>query len=198
MSRAAAPPWQEVGVTDGSHGKTDALVPDTANSMRPKDHATPGAAGAAPSESTEGLAADATALLLEFVRGRDVPCPACGYNLRDLTAARCPECRREIALQVGRHRVPIGILLVAITPSVFSGICALLLFVPLFWVQAPAPIGVFLLDGFGFLSGLAGLTLFLLRQRFVTSRPRTQLNWAGTTWVIHLAAFAILLVTAPL
>ncbi len=181
-------------MTDGSHGKTDALVPNTANSKRPKDHATPGAAGAGLSESTEGLTADATALLLEFVRGRDVLCPACGYNLRNLTAARCPECNRELALQVGYLQVPIGMLLTTIAPSIFSGICAMLLLVPLLLANDTAPVGVFLLDGFGFLSAVAGLIVFIYRQRFVTSRPRTQLIWAVTAWVIHLAAFAILLV----
>lgn len=27
-----------------------------------------------------------------YLRGRDVPCPGCGYNRRDGTAAACPEC----------------------------------------------------------------------------------------------------------
>ena len=40
-------------------------------------------------------------LLGEFLRGRDVPCPLCGYNLRDLTTPRCPECGRELRLSVG-------------------------------------------------------------------------------------------------
>ena len=39
-------------------------------------------------------------LLLQFLRGRDVPCPSCGYNLRDLTGDRCPECGQEITLRI--------------------------------------------------------------------------------------------------
>jgi len=39
--------------------------------------------------------------LRTFLAGRDVACPACGYNLRDLGAARCPECGEELVLQVG-------------------------------------------------------------------------------------------------
>jgi hypothetical protein len=30
--------------------------------------------------------------LLEQLRGRDVPCPKCGYNLRGSAAEQCPEC----------------------------------------------------------------------------------------------------------
>lgn len=30
--------------------------------------------------------------LLEYLAERDVPCPGCGYNLRNLTGALCPEC----------------------------------------------------------------------------------------------------------
>jgi hypothetical protein len=40
------------------------------------------------------------AWLLEYLRDRDVPCPLCGYNLRQLDSARCPECGREIRLSV--------------------------------------------------------------------------------------------------
>ena len=39
-------------------------------------------------------------LLDEFLAERDVPCPACGYNLRQLTASRCPECGEELRLQI--------------------------------------------------------------------------------------------------
>lgn len=35
-----------------------------------------------------------------FLRGRDVPCPGCGYNRRDGTTAACPECTAEVALSV--------------------------------------------------------------------------------------------------
>ena len=36
--------------------------------------------------------------LLLFLRGRDVSCPGCAYNLRDLTADRCPECGQQLEL----------------------------------------------------------------------------------------------------
>lgn len=42
-----------------------------------------------------------TDLLRRFLAGRDVECPACGYNLRGLANSRCPECNLDIALRVG-------------------------------------------------------------------------------------------------
>jgi hypothetical protein len=38
--------------------------------------------------------------LIEFLRDRDVNCPLCGYNLRELASDRCPECGREVRLKV--------------------------------------------------------------------------------------------------
>ena len=42
-------------------------------------------------------------LLLQFLEGRRVPCPRCGYDLRDLTRPVCPECGEELTLTVGRR-----------------------------------------------------------------------------------------------
>ena len=39
-------------------------------------------------------------LLGRFLHGRDVACPGCGYNLRDLPGDRCPECGQEIVLHL--------------------------------------------------------------------------------------------------
>jgi len=39
-------------------------------------------------------------LLRQFLAFRDVPCPVCGYNLRDLLGDRCPECGDQLLLRV--------------------------------------------------------------------------------------------------
>lgn len=38
--------------------------------------------------------------LVSYLAERDEPCPACGYNLRALQTDRCPECNRELVLQL--------------------------------------------------------------------------------------------------
>ncbi len=40
-------------------------------------------------------------LLIAYLSQRDVPCPACGYNLRQLQRPSCPECGRDLLLSVG-------------------------------------------------------------------------------------------------
>ncbi len=43
-----------------------------------------------------------------YLRDRDVPCPACGYNLRGATMDKCPECSRAITLQVAGETMMLG------------------------------------------------------------------------------------------
>lgn len=40
-------------------------------------------------------AGDCGELLLQFLDRRSVPCPRCGYDLRDLTRSVCPECAKN-------------------------------------------------------------------------------------------------------
>ena len=39
--------------------------------------------------------------VVAFLQERDVPCPLCGYNLRNLREPRCPECGAGVRLTVG-------------------------------------------------------------------------------------------------
>lgn len=43
---------------------------------------------------------DDAAHLREFLHGRDIVCPGCGYNLRGLPGSACPECSQELVLTV--------------------------------------------------------------------------------------------------
>jgi hypothetical protein len=141
--------------------------------------------------------ADEASLLLEFVRDRDVPCPRCGYNLRNLSAVACPECRETLALQVGFLKPRFGWLLATVIPGFFSGICAALLAVPMvgslfFSANSPAPWPVWAVDAFGWLSGLSALILVKHRYAFLRQPQATQRLWAGIVWLVHLFAFAAL------
>jgi hypothetical protein len=140
--------------------------------------------------------ADARALLLEFLRQRDVACPNCGYNLRNLTRAECPECREALHLRVERPRPGFGLFVIALAPSIFSGICGVMLLAMLLSFGSPRwP--AWLLDGFGLLSGLHGLALFVWRNRFVRLPADAQLYWAAVTWIIQIAVFVLVVSQGP-
>ncbi len=143
--------------------------------------------------------ADDDTLLLEFLRGRDAPCPLCGYNLRDLSASTCPECREPLALAVGFRKPRFGWFLATIAPGLFSGISAALMLVPLvgsvyFSANPPAPWWAWATDAFGWLSALAALALVKFRHGFLRQPQSRQRAWAVTAWVVHLGAFAVLMV----
>ncbi len=144
--------------------------------------------------------ADSKQLLLDFVRQRDVPCPLCGYNLRDLTLPRCPECRQDLLLTVGVRNLRFVWLVATIAPCIFSGIAAAMLAIPILIAFGrgtdQAPMQVVGLDAFGWLSGVAGLLILRYRFAFLIRSPSTQRNWAIAMWAIHVATFLILLVLA--
>jgi hypothetical protein len=72
---------------------------------------------------------DHVAMLLAFVRDRDVNCPRCDYNLRNLTQPVCPECREALALKVGVQRIVLAWLLATLAPGIFCGIAVGVFFI---------------------------------------------------------------------
>ena len=134
--------------------------------------------------------------LLEYLRGRDVLCPLCGYDLRDLTEPRCPECRQDLALTVGVTRLRFGWLIVTIVPGMFSGVAAGLLLIPMLMVpllggeRPPWP--VVAAETFGWLSAIAALLLLHKRYLFLRQPRAAQRCWAVGTWAVHVGAFVAL------
>ena len=55
-----------------------------------------------------------TELLQAWLSSRDVPCPVCGYNLRSIEVANCPECGAKLDLRVGSTDLKIGLWLVGV------------------------------------------------------------------------------------
>jgi len=149
-----------------------------------------------PTAEPDAPGADETELLLEFLRDRDAACPACGYNLRDLTRPVCPECREALALHVGYQKPRIGPFVATIAPSIFSGICGVIMLLPIMMVPSspPPPLGAYLLDLFGLSSGLFGVGLFIFRQAFLRQSRVSQMVWAFVTWTIHVLAFFVVLI----
>jgi len=120
----------------------------------------------------------------------------CGYNLRDLTEPRCPECRQDLELTVGVTRLRFGWLIVTIIPSMFSGIAAGFLLIPmvgvLFTAGERAPWPVVAAEIFGWLSTIAALLLFHKRYLFLRQPQAAQRSWAVGAWVVHVGAFVVL------
>ena len=149
-----------------------------------------------PPTAERARADDEQAELLAFLRGRDVPCPSCRYNLRDLTRAECPECRQALVLGVGLRDPRIGWFLATLAPCLFSGMAAALLLVPMVMVPAtgggPPPPFIILTDIFGWMSGIVAVVLIVRRHAFMRQPPVQQAWWAVSTWMIHLAWLTVL------
>ncbi len=109
-------------------------------------------------------ASDETELLLRFVAHRDHACPRCGYNLRNLTQPVCPECGEALKLTVGRRKINDALFILTLAPCIFSGICAILLSGLIAYHHNSSgrspPMWIWGIDGFGMVSGFAGLLLF--------------------------------------
>lgn len=137
--------------------------------------------------------------LLDFLQHHDASCPLCGYNLRQLTQPRCPECNQELRLRVGLRRLRLGYLLATLTPMTFSGICAALLLLPMgassMFGGGPLPWQVIALDLFGWMSGFGAVGLLVCRHAFLRLTLRTQRLWAAIVWALHIAAFLLLVLS---
>ncbi|MBK9128874.1 MAG: hypothetical protein IPM13_13900 [Phycisphaerales bacterium] len=61
-----------------------------------------------------------------FLHDRDVLCPACRYNLRNLATAACPECGRILSLHVNLDTPRFGALLATVVPMLaYTGVMGL-------------------------------------------------------------------------
>lgn len=144
---------------------------------------------------------DPDRMLLDFVRGRDIECPLCGYNLRDLTKTTCPECEQTLQLRVGVQRLTLLPFLMAIAPGIFAGPCAVFLTVMLsvnFIANGGrfvgVPLQIICLDLMGWLSALFTIGLIVKRQRFLKATLPKQRALVATIWFVHFMAFLVLMI----
>ncbi len=131
----------------------------------------------APENATE------TELLHALLAARDMPCPVCGYNLRRITSANCPECGAQLDLRVASTDLKLGPCLVALfglaLPAGFVGVYAI---IGLIWVVVSLAVGGFssemglivvpvaITGGYAFLLG----RLIRHRRRFWRKSRRAQ------------------------
>jgi hypothetical protein len=142
--------------------------------------------GATPRDSDD-------ALRLHLSR-RDVPCPACGYNLRGLTSGRCAECGAPLELHVGSARARLawwttplaavaGVFMFALTMSVSGAAGAL---DSQFWMASDWSV-LFAFAAWTVFSG-AWLAWVVARRHAVAARPRTE------RWLRGLATTALAII----
>jgi len=137
-------------------------------------------------------------MLRQYLKNRNVPCPACGYNIKQLLSNTCPECGRELMLSVGivgLSNLWITALVGAIVPAACGLPFHLLILIALSHGATPSdalsePEGIiFLLLVFYALScAVFSILLIVMRQRFM--RLRIQAQGTIATLLVIAAVFA--------
>ncbi|HVT80281.1 MAG TPA: hypothetical protein VHM90_06445, partial [Phycisphaerae bacterium] len=85
--------------------------------------------------------------LLAYLQGHDAVCPSCRYNLRGVTKLRCPECGREI-------RMEIGLVEPVVMPWVLTTV----------FVAMAASVGILFVAGLIFMGPRLGKSLIKLKE----------------------------------
>lgn len=114
-------------------------------------------------------------LLVEFLGERDAACPGCGYNLRGVSAGRCPECARGLALMLERPamRPPVRLCVCVIALQMITYAYTVAFWV---WISATGQMGFsgwrFVRHGILFVVFAGVLAWHAARRRDAPSRER--------------------------
>ena len=147
-----------------------------------------------PSESMSGeLAGGDAELLGRFLRDRDVDCPRCGYNLRNLQGGRCPECGDELVLRVNLAEPRLAPLITGLVGlSAGAGLNGLLILYGLIRMMIEGRFGLymtkfFVCTGIGFVALGYALRLWMAQWPKIRRAPRPiQWRWAFAAWGLTL------------
>jgi hypothetical protein len=137
---------------------------------------------------------DDAAILREFLRDADVPCPLCAYNLRNLQSDRCPECGAELELRVGATNFRSGMLAACISPlMMLFGLTVLLgmLFARYGPPGRPRDRWAYLLLIAGAVAGLLAVALYRRRRWYLQLQPEHQIRIAVACWIITTITFGV-------
>ncbi|MBL8963270.1 MAG: hypothetical protein JNK70_04290 [Phycisphaerae bacterium] len=125
-------------------------------------------------------------LLGEFLCGRDVGCPVCGYNLRDVGAGVCPECGMELTLHVHPIRAGSATSAAGMFGVVLGIVGALLVLV--LGIGFSRGLAVLATGGFLVAAGVVQLCVWERYHRRVrTGRPDLVWVYVASGWVIPAA-----------
>ncbi|MFM9997152.1 MAG: hypothetical protein ACKVU4_15290 [Phycisphaerales bacterium] len=139
---------------------------------------------------------DDDSALIAWAATRDASCPVCGYNLRGVPRAVCPECAARLHLQVGSENLAIGpwaLAVIALSLAIgFDGVVALLMCVMTAF-NPPRTGGAMLsiLEILGSFLALAavcggGLTWLVRRRRSTWNRIARARQWK-IAWAVFVA-----------
>ena len=139
------------------------------------------------SQENEGVASEQEMLRL-YLENRDVPCPACGYNIKQLQSSTCPECGRELKLSVGLvglSNLWITALVAAIVPAACGLPFHLLILIALGHgaslsdaTSEPEGVIFLMLVFYALCCTVFTILLIVMRQRFMRLNLRTQGGFA--------------------
>ena len=143
--------------------------------------------------------------LRAYLSGRDIACPHCQYNLRDLAAPRCPECGHEITLEIGLAQHGQRLLIAGLIGlSAGAGMNALLLIYLAIKIVVRPPsmypfAEVFLtVNVAGLLVEGGALALWLWNWRRIRRKPLARrILWMALCWLLTLANIIIFSVLIP-
>jgi hypothetical protein len=144
-------------------------------------------------DSKPAITGDAESeLLRRFLAGRDVPCPRCEYNLRDLAGDRCPECGDVLVIRVNMSEPRLGALISGLVGlSAGAGLNGLLMVYGAAIALTRMSYGLgqfFVCNGLEFV--VAGLALWLWLRNWRRIRRLSsvlQWRWAAGCWLLTAA-----------
>ena len=142
-------------------------------------------------------------LLKTLLAVRDIPCPVCGYNLRAISSANCPECGAKLDLKVGSSDLKLGPWIAAILGVALPlgfGVIMTLLFSYIVFIEGFSGNGEeYILGLFLLLTIVEGVALgLLLRKRKKFWRNTSQYQRTIAIMCIGVSAILTTIVIAVL
>jgi hypothetical protein len=131
--------------------------------------------------------------LAAYLAERDEPCPACTYNLRGLKTDRCPECNRELVLQIRLAEPRLGAWITCLSAAAaMLGFNGLLLLYFFFWaMRRPYPPDWSLVIPLALSVPVAAAMLFLTvtrRRQFGNLSSPARATLATLAWLVTIAS----------
>ena len=132
-------------------------------------------------------------MLLDFVAGRDCPCPVCQYNVRDLTAAVCPECGCALQLQVGTPTPRFGLILLLMGPLAAVAGIGMFFGIAFLFEGAPPPRvwGFHAIWLTGCFDLVGCIVIYRVRHLYMRRGRRSQVVLILLSWVFHVLILVV-------